>query len=504
MNVYGILRAPRAPATEALVISAPYSSGGKSGGSTLPGIALIFALAKYFSTKNYWAKDIIFLVGDQDMLGIYAWLEAYHGSEKSNVLNYGFLPARGGQIQAALNLEIHSQEISRLELKIEGLNGQLMNLDLFNIAVELATRESVTPTFHARSHPFSPDPVELATEYALTTVSMMISQAKNYPSGAHGLFHKYAIQALTLEGIEKSSKEKDGYLSSSLMQVGLVVEGIVRSLNNLLERFNRSYWFYLLPSTRRYISIGYYMIPFGLITVPLLIKALSILLHLNAIPSNSSNSDRSWSFWDALQFNFFCHILGFVQCSLPWLFQSFPQLLETFNLKFSVAIHLFLITLSFIFMLNPLAIVFRSAHSEKTAGSREAHLMIALLNLALMLSCISLLNISLAFFLAIIMVPTVLLIGSQSKGFLSTIRRLISIILLIIIHPLTLLLIVLVIQSIWHNPTVQLSVLLNQSLSNHQDTILDLIEHWYLYGNWTYFFGCAFLFPVWMQFWMLS
>lgn len=138
-------------------------------GQTIPGIALIFALAKYFYSKNYWAKDIVFLIGDQESLGIFAWLEAYHEAEKNNVLDYGFLPARSGQIQGGLNLEIHGKEITTLEIKIEGLNGQLPNLDLFNVAVELATIESVTPTFHHKSHPFVPDSYELAKEYAITT-----------------------------------------------------------------------------------------------------------------------------------------------------------------------------------------------------------------------------------------------------------------------------------------------------------------------------------------------
>ena len=35
-----------------------------------------------------------------------------------------------------------------------------------------------------------------------------------------------------------------------------VLEGIFRSLNNLLERFHQSFFFYLMPATSRYISIG--------------------------------------------------------------------------------------------------------------------------------------------------------------------------------------------------------------------------------------------------------
>ena len=55
-----------------------------------------------------------------------------------------------------------------------------------------------------------------------------------------------------------------------------VVEGIFRSLNNLLERFHQSFFFYLLPGTERYVSIGLYMIPFAILTSAGLVK---ISLH---------------------------------------------------------------------------------------------------------------------------------------------------------------------------------------------------------------------------------
>lgn len=134
-------------------------------------MALIIALAKYFSTKTYWAKDIIFLIGDRELVGIQAWLNAYHdmGKSSSSVLDYGFLEAVSGPIQGAVNLEIHGTKNARLELKIEGLNGQLPNLDLFNVAVELATRESVTPTFHGNSQPYTTDGWESWKQYAYTT-----------------------------------------------------------------------------------------------------------------------------------------------------------------------------------------------------------------------------------------------------------------------------------------------------------------------------------------------
>lgn len=55
-----------------------------------------------------------------------------------------------------------------------------------------------------------------------------------------------------------------------------VVEGTMRSVNNLLERFHQSFFFYLLPSSHYYISIGTYMPAFGLVALPLLIQILTL------------------------------------------------------------------------------------------------------------------------------------------------------------------------------------------------------------------------------------
>ncbi len=44
---------------------------------------------------------------------------------------------KGGAIQAALNIEIGDPTVDRLKLKIEGPNGQLPNLDLFNTIIRI-------------------------------------------------------------------------------------------------------------------------------------------------------------------------------------------------------------------------------------------------------------------------------------------------------------------------------------------------------------------------------
>ncbi|NXD87697.1 GPAA1 protein, partial [Halcyon senegalensis] len=80
----------------------------------------------------YWAKDIIFLVNEHDLLGMEAWLESYHDVNLTEVRSSGTL-GRAGAIQAAIALELSSDVVTSVDVAVEGLNGQLPNLDLLNL-----------------------------------------------------------------------------------------------------------------------------------------------------------------------------------------------------------------------------------------------------------------------------------------------------------------------------------------------------------------------------------
>ena len=43
-----------------------------------------------------------------------------------------------------------------------------------------------------------------------------------------------------------------------------------------MEKFHQSFFFYLLPSSNHYVSIGMYMPAFGLICLPILVKTLTL------------------------------------------------------------------------------------------------------------------------------------------------------------------------------------------------------------------------------------
>ena len=60
------------------------------------------------------------------------------------------------------------------------------------------------------------------------------------------------------------------------------LEGVFRSVNNLLERLHHSEFFYYTASQMHFISIGLYMPPFGLLLAPVILEISSPLL---AVPT---------------------------------------------------------------------------------------------------------------------------------------------------------------------------------------------------------------------------
>nr|XP_053637633.1 glycosylphosphatidylinositol anchor attachment 1 protein-like [Cherax quadricarinatus] len=272
-NVYGILRAPRGSSTEAVVVSAPYRPPSSLLQGTAPSIVLMLAMAHFFSKQVYWAKDLIFLVTEHEQLGAQAWLQAYHRTQSgAGVLDHGDLEGRAGAIQAAINLELHSSHVSHIDVKVEGLNGQLPNLDLVNLIHRLCQRENVHHTFKNRGDHPRPETFHGWLYQLQTLFSMVASQASGVPTGNHGLFHRYGIAAVTVEG--QQQEQGRGWRTVSLSQLGRVLEGVCRSLNNLLEP--SSSFFSPFATTNNFTSTGVYMPPFGMIAGGVLVKALAL------------------------------------------------------------------------------------------------------------------------------------------------------------------------------------------------------------------------------------
>ncbi|XP_040520585.1 glycosylphosphatidylinositol anchor attachment 1 protein-like [Gallus gallus] len=265
-NVYGILRAPRAARTEALVLSAPCSAPPHNAHA----VGLLLALAAYCREQIYWAKDLIFLVNEHDLLGMEAWLEGYHDGNRSGTQWWGSM-GRAGAIQAAVAVELSGAVLTSVDVAPEGLNGQLPNMDLLGLFHACCHKGGLLCTIQGKlQRP------EAGSVHGLQTLLLMgLQQAAGRAGGDHALFLRYRIEAVTVRGINSFRQHKH-----DLNAMGRLLEGMLRKLNNLLERLHQSYFFYLLPSLTRFVSIGLYMPPFGLLLCVLIIRAVDLWLQL--------------------------------------------------------------------------------------------------------------------------------------------------------------------------------------------------------------------------------
>jgi glycosylphosphatidylinositol transamidase len=81
INVQGIYRAPRGEGTEALVLLVPRTVNNQT---NYGGIQMLFSFAKFVQRFSFWARDMVFVITEQDEYGVHSWLEAYHGKEPSH------------------------------------------------------------------------------------------------------------------------------------------------------------------------------------------------------------------------------------------------------------------------------------------------------------------------------------------------------------------------------------------------------------------------------------
>ncbi|KAI4469274.1 glycosylphosphatidylinositol anchor attachment 1 protein [Holotrichia oblita] len=525
-NVYGILRAARAASTESVVLSVPYRPPLSIHQTTAPAIAIMLAFAKFANKEKYWAKDIIFLVTEHEQLGMQAWLEAYHGISggKRGTLNAGDMRGRAGAIQAAINLELHSIEIGEIDIKIEGLNGQLPNLDLFNLATRMCAKEGVSHTFKNRIPRRYTDPVKDWKYTFQTMLSMVATQATGIPNGNHGLFYRFGIQALTLEGFA-NSKDKLGFIT-----IGRILEGTFRSLNNLLERFHQSFFFYLLASSDRYVSIGLYIPTIAALAATLFIKAYAKWCLLHDEEENSENKDAlnktlidesgdhnpitrdsfTLQQWEEklksdttdlnqkpkVHLGHICsvfviaHLVGFGLKELP---TYFAKIGVQFGYTTESSIYIGLALSTALIILVPIFI------KKPSYSSMIVLDIFALLEMGNLLICVAMYNISLAMFCGAVYIPFALLLSPTRCRLCSIIQK----ICWILLHPFVLATITVFAYTFFVFWNELVDQILFKALSATQQAIMFSIVDSMVYGNWLFSVACTIMTSNWICFWYM-
>ncbi|KAG8515428.1 Glycosylphosphatidylinositol anchor attachment 1 protein [Galemys pyrenaicus] len=422
-NVYGILRAPRSASTESLVLTVPCGPDAANNQA----VGLLLALAAHFRGQIYWAKDIIFLVTEHDLLGTEAWLEAYHDVNVTGVWSSP-LQGRAGAIQAAVALELSSDVVTSLDVAVEGLNGQLPNLDLLNLFQTFCQKGGLLCTLQGKLQPQDWTSADGPLQGLQTLLLMVLQQASGRPQGPHGLFLRYRVEALTLRGINSFRQYK-----YDLVAVGKALEGMFRKLNHLLERLHQSFFFYLLPALSRFVSIGLYMPAAGFLLLVLGLKISCALRPLRP-PLGSLHSGHALELWMQLHEAgvgpeeagrasgpspplplaqgvglaslvaplLISQAMGLALYVLPVLGQHVAA--QHFPVAEAEAVVLTLLAIYAAGLALP-----HSAHRAVSAQAPDrgwmALKLVALLYLALQLACITLTNFSLGFLLAATMVP---------------------------------------------------------------------------------------------------
>ncbi|KAJ3027588.1 UNVERIFIED_CONTAM: Glycosyl phosphatidyl inositol protein transamidase complex subunit [Siphonaria sp. JEL0065] len=237
-NVYGIVRSPRAPGTESILLSAPWTC---------------------MDGDYVKASPII-----------------YHG----------------GVIEEALNLEFPAaphNTYDSLAVYTQGLNGQQPNADIPMVVATAAGTFGIPIRLHkSRSQAGSKflsfvESLGLKGSSILDPIGNLVGlveymtiQAVGIPMSHHALFPKYKIEGVTLAGVRNPGNHYGGV---DAQRVCLTVESTFRSYSSLLERLHHAYWFYFMFSMYDYLPIAFYIGPIVLLSVNLIFEAFILYME---------------------------------------------------------------------------------------------------------------------------------------------------------------------------------------------------------------------------------
>ena len=241
-TLYGILHTPRGDGTESIVLSIPWFNSDEE--FNVGGAALGVGLLRYFSRWPIWSKNLIIVFSENPRDSLRSWVEAYHTS----------LDLTGGSIEAAINIDYASNSdfLDYVEIYYDGLNGELPNLDLLNVAVKITQHEGMKVSLNGQPKDTIDD-----SGYLPRLKTMLLGIRDSTFAGVkktHGneAFSGWRIQAVTLKACGEQG-------NIDITTFGRVPEAIFRAVNNLLEKFHQSFFFYLMLAPRNFVSISSYL-----------------------------------------------------------------------------------------------------------------------------------------------------------------------------------------------------------------------------------------------------
>ncbi len=256
-----------------------------------PFVLFLSGLLNVLLGWSLWSKDLIFLVPSESWAGPQAWVDAYHDAQPSSSSSpssasvlVDALPLKSGALQGVVAVDYpFDARFEGVHIVYDGVNGQLPNLDLVNTAAAVAGGQMGIGT--SLQQMWTHDDNSYADRLR-TMLRGMVRQALGHAAGPHSSFIPYHVDAITLQAVGAWGARGGGGRHDE-MALGRTLEGIFRSLNNLLEHFHQSFFFYLLLGPSRFVSIGTYLPSAMLIAGNFTIMAIALWVQSGRPPPPS-------------------------------------------------------------------------------------------------------------------------------------------------------------------------------------------------------------------------
>lgn len=292
------LEAPRASGAEAIILTSRFErvlpGTPKPSDSASYSWAFLASFVHMVQHQRWRSKDIVVVLtpAPAGPRAAEAWIEQLSNVEEYSAVSS--LQYRHSFFIASLTIDLPPfSRFQTLAVKPESVLGTLPNLDLPNSIFRIAYRSNIhflswTPstwislsslptwlTDLAKSAPYSHWITSTRVNEMNTLFSFMRNMAFGEPTGDHSAISKYKIEAVTISALEGGSGK------GTVQRLGEVLEGTLRSLNNLIEPLHQSFYYYFPLSPFSFVPIGHYMISFGLMFVP---ATLFVLLTIIPAP----------------------------------------------------------------------------------------------------------------------------------------------------------------------------------------------------------------------------
>lgn len=98
------------------------------------------------------------------------------------------------------------------------------------------------------------------------------------------------VNADAQAGIDEAADSIDSINHNQVLRLAAAAEGVLRCSNNLLERLHHSYFMYLQPTPKTFITIETYVLPACLMLLGLFLMAVSSIMLTNSTSTQCSQS----------------------------------------------------------------------------------------------------------------------------------------------------------------------------------------------------------------------